>query len=89
MKDENKSKQQLIDELNKLRQKVSNLEEESKKGSFEQKLSENDQQYRMLFDLLPYGGEILDRQGYILDCSSSTSKLLGYNRKEIVGKHIQ
>lgn len=88
MKDENKSKQQLIDELNKLRQKVSNLEEESKKGSFEQKLSENDQQYRMLFDLLPYGGEILDRQGYILDCSSSTSKLLGYNRKEIVGKHI-
>ncbi len=54
----------------------------------EEALKESEQRYRLLFDLLPFGGEVLDKQGYIRDCSASETQLLGYNREELIGKHI-
>jgi two-component system, cell cycle sensor histidine kinase and response regulator CckA len=51
-------------------------------------LRESERKYRQLFDLLPYGGEVLDPEGFIIDCSASTAKMLGYPRSELVGKHI-
>ncbi len=54
----------------------------------EEILRESENQYRRLFDKLPYGGEVLDTKGTILECSQSTANMLGYNKEELVGKHL-
>ncbi|MCK5097180.1 MAG: transporter substrate-binding domain-containing protein [Desulfobacteraceae bacterium] len=41
-------------------------------------LCESEAHYRQLFDSLPYGGEIIDTEGKITNCSRSTSLMLGY-----------
>ena len=51
-------------------------------------LKESEAHYRQLFDLLPYGGEIINREGKIIECSPSTSRMLGYERDEIIGKSM-
>ncbi len=52
------------------------------------KIRESEVHYRQLFNLLPYGGEIINTKGIIINCSSSTSRMLGYESDEIIGKHI-
>ena len=54
----------------------------------EDALRKSEQRYHQLFDFLPYGGEILDTDGYIIDCSSSSTRALGYTKEEMIGKHI-
>ncbi len=54
----------------------------------EEALRESEIRYRLLFDMLPFGGEILNENGIIMDCSTSETQLLGYSRKELIGKHI-
>lgn len=46
-----------------------------------------DVQDRIFFNLDVYGIEILDVQGNILDCNETYQRLLGYSRKEIIGRH--
>jgi hypothetical protein len=53
-----------------------------------QELIESERKYRLLFELLPYGGEIIDVNGYILEVSPGTSKMLGYTVEEMKGKHF-
>ena len=60
----------------------------SKQKVAEQALKESEEHYKLLFDLLPYGGEAVDTKGKIIDCSKNTAKMLGYEIDEIVGKHI-
>jgi PAS domain S-box-containing protein len=52
------------------------------------KLKESESRYRNLFNLLPYGGEIFDKECYIKECSPRTYKMLGYRPDEMVGKKI-
>ena len=54
----------------------------------EAELRESEEHYRLLFNLLPYGGEVMDKTGIITKCSPSTAKMLGYNNEELVGMHI-
>jgi PAS domain S-box-containing protein len=54
----------------------------------EEALQESEELYRQLFDFLPYGAEILDSEGFIIDCNPGSTRLLGYTREELVGKHI-
>ena len=60
----------------------------TKSKKAEQALKESNAYYRQLFNLLPYGGELLNTKGIIIDCSTNTAKMLGYDRNEIIGKHI-
>ena len=53
-----------------------------------QALKESQAHYRQLFDLLPYGGEVIDTEGRIIDCSLNTSRMLGYQMDELIGKQI-
>jgi len=52
------------------------------------KIRESEAHYRQLFHSLPYGAEIIDTNGKIINCSRSTSRMLGYERDELIGKHI-
>lgn len=60
----------------------------SERKKTEEKLIKSEQRYHQLFDFLPYGGEVLDTEGYIIDCSPSSTRILGYSREELIGKHI-
>ena len=64
------------------------IELETKKLLVEKALRNSEEHYRLLFDLLPYGGEILNTNGIIVNCSSSTAQMLGYEMSELIGKHI-
>ncbi|MCK4793648.1 MAG: PAS domain S-box protein, partial [Desulfobacteraceae bacterium] len=54
----------------------------------EMELRESEEKYQKLFDGLPYGGEVIDTQGYIIDCSESNAIVYGYERDELIGKHV-
>jgi PAS domain S-box-containing protein len=60
----------------------------TERRKMESDLKQSEKHYRQLFELLPYGCEIFDLKGNIVDCNKSTAKLLGYKRKELIGKHI-
>ncbi len=49
-------------------------------------LASSEKRNRLLFDLLPYGGEMIDENGIITDCSRGIKRLLGYQREEIIGR---
>ena len=51
-------------------------------------LGVSESRYRQLFDNLPYGCEIIDLKGRIVECNSSTSRMLGYDKTELIGNHI-
>ena len=54
----------------------------------EKDLKDREKQYRQLFDLLPYGGEVINTKGIVVNCSPSTAHMLGYGVSDIIGKHI-
>ena len=82
-------KDKLLTKITKLQKKVSLLEKREKEYKKSIKaLKESEQHYKQFFDALPYGGEIIDLNGFIVDCSKSTAKMLGYTKEELIGKHI-
>lgn len=54
----------------------------------EEALLKSEAHYRQLFDSLPYGGEIIDKDGRIVNCSNATLTMLGYEKEELIGEHI-
>ena len=61
---------------------------ERKTKEQEKELIKREEKYRLLFNHLPYGGEVLDTTGIIIDCSPSTASMLGYELHELIGKPI-
>ncbi|MCK4764528.1 MAG: PAS domain S-box protein [Candidatus Aminicenantes bacterium] len=54
----------------------------------EEALRQSKEQYRLLFDSAPDGVSILDTSGTITMCNRSATRLYGYTREEMVGKHM-
>ncbi len=55
----------------------------------ESKISESEQRFRLLHEFLPVGITLLDERGYIYDVNERFCIVLGYERDELIGKHIQ
>jgi PAS domain S-box-containing protein len=51
-------------------------------------LSENEKQYRTLFELSPAGLILEDLNGVIIDVNPSFCKSTGYSKEELLGKHV-
>ena len=60
----------------------------TKQKQVEESLRESEVRYRTLYNLLPYGGEVINTKGEIINCSPSTARMLGYEVSELIGKHI-
>jgi len=60
----------------------------TKRKQSEESLRESEIRYQTLYNLLPYGGEIINTKGEIINCSPSTARMLGYKVPELIGKHI-
>ncbi len=57
------------------------------KKTAEEKLIESEEKYRHLFENSPYGIVLLDLNGLIIDINSTTPKLFGYTKEDLIGKN--
>ena len=89
MKDENKTKERLIQELIKMREKIANLEEITINGTQAKKeLKESEKKYKDLVEETPIGIVNVDIIGKITYINKRLEKLSGYSREEVVGKNV-
>lgn len=90
MKDKEKTKEQLIEELRKLNQKITELEKsEIHHQEIEEALTENEEKYRMLVECITDGVFIETVEGRILECNTAGAKIYGYPKKEMIGLSIK
>ena len=88
-KDQNKTKEQMMNELVKLRQRVAFLEA----SEVAQKQADTipaaaEESYKRFFQLLPTGITVLDMKGVVLYCNQAVYNKGGYARAEFIGKHF-
>jgi len=86
MKGKEKTKEQLKDELVKLRQQITELQKsEIKHQQIEETLGKNEEKYRTLIELTDVGIQIETVEGRILECNTAGAKIYGYTKEEIIG----
>jgi diguanylate cyclase (GGDEF)-like protein/PAS domain S-box-containing protein len=90
LEEEAKTKKQLVDELEKLREQVQQLKVlESEFKVMEQELKCSERQYRQLFESAQHGIVILDADtGQVQSANPHVLKMLGYSREELLGKNL-
>lgn len=87
MRDENKTKEQLIDELKGLRQRIAKLKKlNTGYLQMEAALQESEIRYRTLFESAPVGIGIAGFDGQVLFHNDAMHKMTGYSEEEM--KHI-
>jgi len=89
MKDEGKTKVQLIKELMELRQRVAELEtSEEHFKNVEKELRESEERFRKFANEASFEGVIIHDEGKILDANEQFFALYGYNRTELIGMDV-
>lgn len=87
MMDERETKEQLIKELSRLRQRVSELEaSEAERKLAEQALWDSEAKYRTLFDSSSDAIMMLDDKGFF-DCNNATLQMFGLSKDEFTASH--
>lgn len=89
MEDNNKIKEQLISEIEKLRHIVDEYEKSKPDlKEIEEALKDSKEKYETLINSAPFGVITLNKKGIIASCNSNALKLLGQSKEEIIGKHF-
>ena len=76
MKDKDKTKEQLINELEEMRKQAGTMS------------SLSEEEYQKLFDLVPIGVTIVDIKGVVSYCNDAVYNKVGYAKGEFTGKHF-
>ncbi|MGB3341369.1 MAG: PAS domain S-box protein [bacterium] len=90
MKDEEKTKDQLINELAKLRQRIAELEttKTASRKQVEEALLESEETYKTLVKTSPDAVTLTDLEGKITELSQRTLELHGFNNaEELIGRN--
>ncbi len=75
------------EELEALRARVLDLEQErARRLKAERELQESEARYRVLVETMSDGVEVQDERGIVVYANDKFSRMLGYDRKEMVGK---
>jgi PAS domain S-box-containing protein len=86
MRDQDREKKQLIDELAELHRRLSELETRENEGRRVQEgLRESESRYRSLFDHIPVGLYRTTPKGQIVDANLALVQMLGYPDRESLG----
>ena len=93
-----KTKEQLMNELIKLHQRITELEKSGtdeklqeeivKQQPTEKALSESEEKFRILVEMAADGIHIETVEGSILECNTAGAKMYGYTKEEMVGLTI-
>ena len=87
MQDQDKTKEQLIEELEGMRQRVSVMEAtEARLVGTEKALRESEERFRLLYENAPLGYQSLDENGCFLEVNQAWLDTLGYQREEVIGR---
>ena len=89
MKDEEKTKDQLIDELLELRQRISELEKEitDSLGAGDV-MCESEERLKTLFECAPDAYYLIDMQGNLVNGNRAAEEIIGYKIQELIGKNL-
>lgn len=89
MRDEYKTKPQLIAELEEIRRRAASLEaSEADRKRTEEALRESEERFRLLLEYVPDGVYLNDMRGIFIDGNRAAERITGYNREELIGKSI-
>jgi PAS domain S-box-containing protein len=89
MKDEDKTKEQLIGELLELRQRSAELEaSEAQRRRAEEELRSSEERLRILFEYAPDAYYLNDSKGNFVDGNKAAEELVGYKREELIGENF-
>jgi len=90
MEDEDKSREQLLEELAHLRQRLAALEvSEGRREPAEDALRESEERYRLLVESVKdYAIFMLDPEGRVTSWNEGARRIKGYEAEEIVGEHF-
>lgn len=89
MEDKDKTKKQHVEELNKLRKRVTELEKSlSDHHNVKEKQKKTEEQQKISPEFLSDGYLRVNLKGKITDCNSAFLNLTGYSREDIVNKHF-
>ena len=89
MKSKEKTKEQLMDELVKLRQQITELQKsEIKHQQIEETLQKSHQEFSSLFEGSPQAAIYHDKKGVIININPRFTELFGYTLEEVKGKNI-
>ncbi len=89
MNDKYKTKEQFIEELEKARQRIAELEaSETELKEIEKSLRESEEKYRKQFEEALDAIFIADAEtGILINCNRAASTLVGREKPELIGKH--
>ncbi|MFC2025530.1 PAS domain S-box protein, partial [Chloroflexota bacterium] len=89
MKDKDKTKEQLINELEGMREQIAKLDASEVEQEQDGKTSSlSEEEYKRLFDLVPIGVTMLDMNGVVLYCNAAVYNKGGYPEDSFTGKHF-
>ena len=84
MKDQDKTKAQLIEQLARLRQQVAQYKaSQAERNNTEQALNEPERRYRALYETSHDGIAAANLDGRITECNQAYADMLGYTREEL------
>lgn len=87
MNDEKKTKQELVDEISKLRQRIARLEKDQIRHTLiEERLMECEKIYTQIIENLSEGIWIVDKDWCSVFVNSKMLEIVGYTKEEIIGK---
>ena len=86
MKDERKTKKELINELQALRRRISWLEEKAD-SNISKKLAEKEKYYRLLLNSLHEDIMVIDREYRIVDMNNTFQSTTGQRREDVIGRY--
>lgn len=89
MKDKDKTKEQLANKLEEMRQQFAVLEAENDEHKrAEEALRLSEEKYKAIFELSPDGIVTINRKGVLTSCNKAFSQLTGFPKEEFIGKHL-
>jgi PAS domain S-box-containing protein len=88
MQGEDKSREPLIREIERLKKRLAELDPETRREGRQEPQSEDTEKYRKLFESCNDAIFIHDLEGHIIDVNQRACRMLGYSRSELLALNI-